>query len=158
MRHKRAPIRKILPDPKYQSEKIAKFINYVMRKGKKTLAQRIVYRAFDLIAQKTNLNPLEVFEQAIRNTSPDVEIKARRIGGANYQIPVPVDERRKFTLASRWLITAAREKKGKPMEEKLAEEIISASKNEGLAIKKKEELHKQAEANKAFAYLAKFIH
>jgi small subunit ribosomal protein S7 len=157
MRGKRAPKREILPDPKYKSEKIAKFINYVMRRGKKTVAQKIVYKAFDIISEKTKQNPLEVFEKAIKNASPDQEVKARRIGGANYQIPVPVDERRKFFLAARWIIEAAREKKGKPMAEKLAEEILLAAKNEGGAIKKKEDLHKAAEANRAFAYLAKFI-
>ncbi len=157
MRHKRAPKRKILPDPKYQSERIAKFINYIMRKGKKTLAQKIVYKALDIVFNKTKQNPLEIFEKAIKNASPNQEVKTRRIGGANYQIPVPVDEKRKFTLACRWIIEAAREKKGKPMEEKLAEEILATSENKGLAIQKKEELHKRAEANKAFAYLAKFI-
>ncbi len=157
MRGKRAPKRKILPDPKYQSEKIAKFINYVMRKGKKTLAQKIVYRAFEIINKKTNQDPLKIFEKAIENASPEMEVKARRIGGANYQIPVPVREDRKFTLACRWLIEAAREKKGKPMEEKLAEEILEAFNNRGSAIKKKEDLHKIAEANKAFAYFARFV-
>lgn len=157
MRGKRAPKRKILPDPKYQSERIAKFINYVMRRGKKNLARRIVYRCFEIISQKTKQDPLIIFEKAIQNASPLVEVKSRRIGGANYQIPVPVGEARRFTLASRWLIESAREKKGKKMEEKLAEEIINASENHGAAIEKKESLHRLAEANKAFAHFAKFI-
>ncbi|MCX7778996.1 MAG: 30S ribosomal protein S7 [Patescibacteria group bacterium] len=157
MRGKRAPLRKILPDPKYGSETIAKFINYVMRKGKKTLAQKIVYQSFEIVKEKTKEDPLEVFQRAIRNASPQVEVKSRRIGGANYQIPVPVNERRKFTLAARWLIEAAREKKGKSMIEKLAEEILAAAKNTGSAVEKKERLHKTAEANKAFAHLAKFV-
>lgn len=157
MRHKRAPKRKILPDPKYGSERIAKFINYIMRKGKKSLAQKIVYQSFEIINKKTNQDPLKVFEKAIGNASPSMEVKARRIGGANYQIPVPVKEERKFTLASRWLIEAAKEKKGKTMEEKLADEILETSENRGLAVKKKEDLHKLAEANKAFAYFARFI-
>jgi len=157
MRHKKASKRKILPDPKYGSEKIAKFINYVMRKGKKTLAERIVYRAFEIVGEKSGTDPLKIFEKAIENASPEIELKARRIGGANYQIPVPVEKERKFVLATRWLIEAAREKHGKAMEEKLAEEIIAASKNEGSAIKKRDDLHKQAEANKAFAYFARFI-
>jgi small subunit ribosomal protein S7 len=158
MRHKKVSKRKIDPDQKYQSGKIAKFINYVMSKGKKNLAEKIVYRALDILAEKTKASPLELFERAIKNASPDIQVKARRIGGANYQIPVPTDDARKFTLAAHWLIEAAREKKGKPMEEKLAEEILAASKNEGSAIARKESLHKLAEANKAFAYFARFIH
>jgi small subunit ribosomal protein S7 len=157
MRHKRAPKRKIAPDLKYKSEKIAKFINYVMRRGKKTLAQKIVYRSFDLIKEKTKKDPLKVFEQAVENAGPLVEVKPRRIGGANYQIPFPVNEARRFALACRWLIEAAKSKKGKPMAEKLAEEIILAAENQGAAVKKKEDTHKMAEANRAFAHLARFV-
>lgn len=158
MRHKKAPKRKILPDQKYNSEKIAKFINYVMKKGKKTLAEKIVYQSFNLVTEKTKTDALKIFEKAMKNASPDIVVKARRIGGANYQIPVPADEEKKFVLAAHWLIEAAREKKGKAMTEKLADEILAASKNEGSAIQKKEGLRKLAEANKAFAYFARFIH
>jgi len=147
---------KIDPDPKYGNTKIAKFINYVMREGKKTVAQRIVYGALDIIKEKTGKNPLEVFELAIKNVSPLVEVKGRRIGGASYQVPFPVSPSRQFTLASRWIIASARAKKGKPMEEKLADEIIMASENKGEAIKKKENVHKMAEANRAFAHFARF--
>lgn len=157
MRGKRSIKRKILPDPKYQSEKVAKFINYIMRKGKKSLAQKVVYRAFEIINQKTKQNSLAIFEKAIKNASPLIEVKSRRIGGANYQIPVPVSEKKKFALAARWLVEAAREKKGKPMEEFLAEEILAASENHGAAIDKRTTLHKMAEANKAFAHFARFI-
>lgn len=148
--------RKILPDPKYNSEKIAKFINYVMRRGKKTVAQKNVYQAFAKIEDKLKQDPLKIFEKAIQNASPMVEVRPRRIGGANYQIPFPVSEQRQFTLASRWLIEAARAKKGKPMSEKLAEELILASNNQGEAIKKRDDTHRMAEANRAFAHFARF--
>jgi small subunit ribosomal protein S7 len=157
MRHKRITKRKREPDFKYQNPQIGKFINYVMKCGKKSLAEKIVYGALDLVSQKTNAEPLITFEKALRNASPDIVVKARRIGGANYQIPVPAEEERKFVLATRWLIEAAREKKGRSMIEKLADEIMAAAKNEGSAIAKKEGLHKLAEANKAFAYFARFI-
>ncbi len=157
MRHKRAPKRKISPDPKYHSEKIAKFINYVMRRGKKTVVQKIVYQAFDLIKEKTNQDPLEVFKRAIENAGPLVEVKPRRIGGANYQIPFPVDEARRFTLACRWIIEAAKSKKGKSITEKIVEEIIAAANNQGTAVKKRDDAHRMAEANRAFAYFARFI-
>lgn len=155
MRRKRAPKRKVLPDPKYNSVRLAKFINNIMRDGKKSLAQRIVYDALEIVKQKTKKeNPLEVFDQAIDNASPLLEVKSRRVGGANYQVPYEVRGERREALAMRWIIEAARKKKGKPMTEKLANEIIDASKNEGDAIKKKETVHKMAEANKAFAHLA----
>jgi len=157
MRGKRALKRKILPDPKYKSEKIAKFINYVMRKGKKTLAQKIVYQAFDLIRERAKEDPLKIFERAINNAGPVVELKSRRIGGANYQIPFPVNDERHFTLACRWIIEAAKSRKGRPMVEKLAEEIILAADGQGAAIKKKEDVHRMAEANRAFAYFARFV-
>jgi small subunit ribosomal protein S7 len=127
-----------------------------MRKGKKTIAQKIVYQAFEIIKSRLNQNPLKIFEQAINNASPIVEVRPRRIGGANYQIPFPVPDHRRFTLASRWIIEAAKAKKGKPMAEKLAEELIAASQNQGEAIKKKEDTHRMAEANRAFAHLARF--
>ena len=148
--------RKIPVDVKYKSDKIAKFINYIMRRGKKTTAQKLVYEALDIIKEKTKKDPLKVFEQAIRNISPIVEIKPRRIGGANYQVPFSVPEVRQFTLASRWLIGAAKHKKGRPMAAKLAEELMLAVNNQGDAMKKKEDTHRMAEANRAFAHFARF--
>lgn len=156
MRGKRAPKRKILPDPKYRSTNIAKFINYVMKRGKKTVAQKIVYGAFDLLKEKTKQDPLDIFDQAIKNVSPMLEVKSRRIGGANYQIPVPVRGERRFFLASHWILDAALSKKGKPMTEKLANELLAAYNNQGDAIKKKQDVHRMAEANRAFAHFARF--
>lgn len=153
-RRKKQYKRKILPDLKYKSKTVAKFINQVMKKGKKSLAQRIVYSSFDLLEKKLKKNPLDIFSQAISNVTPLLEVKTRRIGGAHYQIPVEVRESRRITLAMRWILEAARKKKGKPMEEKLANELTAAFKNEGDAIKKKENIHKLAEANKAFAHFA----
>lgn len=154
MRGKRAEEREIKPDPKYNSVKLAKFINHVMRKGKKSKAQKIVYSALDIVAQKTKRDPLVVFEEALENVGPVLEVKPRRIGGATYQIPVEVRPKRRLSLAMRWIINAAREKKGRPMFQKLADEIIQASKGEGAAIKKKQDIHKMAEANRAFAHFA----
>ncbi len=151
---KQAPKRVILPDPKYQSEVIAKFINKVMERGKKTVARKIVYQAFDLIAKKTKQDPQDVFELALKNVSPQVEVKSRRVGGANYQVPVEVKGDRKQALAIRWLIEAANTKKGRPMHQKLGEELMLAAKNEGDAIKKKQDVHRMAEANRAFAHFA----
>lgn len=143
------------PDIVYNSEKLGKFINNVMWSGKKETARKIVYGAFDIIKEKTNNpNPLEVFDTAIKNASPAIEVRSRRIGGANYQVPVEVRTERKLALAMRWIIDAARSKKGQPMSEKLAEELILASKGEGSACKKREDTHKMAEANKAFAHFA----
>jgi len=154
MRGKNVPKRKILADAKYNNTALAKFINYVMQCGKKLVAQRIVYTAFEIIEAETKRKPLEVFEQAIKNVSPILEVKARRIGGANYQVPIEVRGERRFNLASRWILEASRHKKGKPMAEKLAAELIAASKKEGDAIKKREDVHRMAEANKAFAHFA----
>ncbi len=156
MRGKRAPKRQIAPDPKYNSVMVAKFINHVMRDGKKTLARRIVYKCFDILAEKTKQKPLEVFEKAVRNVAPVVEVKGRRIGGANYQVPVPVTGDRKYFLAYRWIIEAARNRKGKPMSEKLADEMLAALNNEGDAIKKKQDVQRMAEANRAFAHFANY--
>jgi small subunit ribosomal protein S7 len=125
-----------------------------MRRGKKSLARKIVYQAFEIIKEKTKEDPLEIFEQAIKNASPLLEVRSRRVGGATYQVPREVRPERKLSLAMRWLIEAAKSKKGKPMEEKLAQELILASKNEGGAVKKKENIHKIAEANRAFAHFA----
>jgi len=142
------------PDTVYNNVMVAKLINQVMRRGKKTIAKKIVYGAFDIIKEKTKKEPLEIFDQAIKNTSPLLEIKPKRVGGATYQVPREVRGDRMVTLAMRWLIEAAKSKKGKPMKEKLAEELILASNNEGAAVKKKENTHRMAEANRAFAHFA----
>jgi len=155
MRGKQALKRDIKPDPKYGNLTVAKFINYVMRKGKKTVAQKIVYGAFDQISEKTKTDPLDVFDRAFKNLQPSVEVKSKRVGGANYQIPTPVRGERRVALAFRWLIAAADSRKGKPMAMKLADEIVSAANNEGDAIKKKMDVHRMAEANRAFAHFAR---
>jgi small subunit ribosomal protein S7 len=142
-------------DVKYQSDKIAKFINYVMERGKKEVARKAVYQALDIIKEKEKVeNPLEVFDTALKNTAPQMEVRSRRVGGANYQVPREVREVRRNYLSMKWIIDAARSKKGAPMHMKLADEIILASKNEGDAVKKRENTHKMAEANKAFAHFA----
>lgn len=143
-----------LPDSVYQSEKVGKFINYAMLEGKKNTARSIVYGALDVVKEKTNTDPIEVFDLALKNTGPTMEVRSRRVGGANYQIPREVRPERKLALSMKWIIGAARGRKGMPMHEKLAEEIILASKNEGEAVKKRENTHKMAEANKAFAHFA----
>lgn len=154
MRGKPAPKRSILPDPRYKSTSMAKFINYVMERGKKSVAQNIVYGAFDIIKEKTGKEPMDVFDAAMKNITPSVEVRARRIGGANYQVPVEVNPDRRFTLASRWLIGAARARKGRPMAEKLAAEIMDAMNEQGDAYKKKMDVQRMAEANRAFAHFA----
>jgi len=154
MRGKQAPKRKIAPDPKFNSLAIAKLINYIMRDGKKSTAQAVVYGAFKIISDKTKADGLAIFDEALKNVAPHLEVKGRRIGGANYQIPIVVSGDRKQALAYRWIIDAARKRKGKPMAEKLAEELMLAAKNEGDAIKKKEDTHRMAEANRAFAHFA----
>lgn len=142
------------PDTKYNSVKVEKFINSLMWDGKKSTARKVVYDAFDIIKEKTKQEPLELFETAIRNVGPAMEIRSRRVGGANYQVPREVRPERKQALAYRWILLAARGAKGKPMAQKLATELISAANNEGSAIKKKDDTHKMAEANKAFAHFA----
>ena len=143
----------VKPDFVYNSQKLEKFINYVMWSGKKETARKIMYQAFDVIKEKTgNPNPLEIFDLAMKNAGPLTEVRSKRIGGANYQVPREVRPERRLALAMRWIRDAARTKKGAPMHIKLADELISASKNEGSAIKKKEDTHKMAEANKAFAH------
>ncbi|MCX6784891.1 MAG: 30S ribosomal protein S7 [Candidatus Komeilibacteria bacterium] len=154
MRGKSAPKRKIAPDPKFRNLAIAKLINKVMERGKKTVAQSLVYGCFEIIAAKTKQDPLEVFETALKNVSPALEVKSRRVGGANYQVPMPVSGDRKLTLAYRWVLEAARHKKGRPMRQKLAEELMAAAKGEGDAIKKRDDVHRMAEANRAFAHFA----
>jgi small subunit ribosomal protein S7 len=143
------------PDIVYNSQKLAKFINNIMVHGKKETARKAVYKAFEIIKEKTgNPNPLEIFDTAIKNAGPMVEVRSRRIGGANYQVPREVRPERRTALAMRWIILAARGKKGAPIHEKLAEELILASKNEGIAVKKRDDTHKMAESNKAFAHFA----
>lgn len=143
------------PDPQYGRIDLGRFINYVMHDGKKSVARNIVYSAFKKIKKETNQEPVEVFERAIANASPLLEVSSRRVGGANYQVPREVRQERKFILASRWIVQAARKKKGKPVADKLAQELIAASKNEGDAIKKKQDMHRMAEANRAFAHFAR---
>ena len=142
-------------DYMYDSQKVGKFINYIMHRGQKETARKIVYSAFDLIKEKTkNENVMEVFDTALKNTGPLTEVRSRRVGGANYQIPREVRPDRQSFLSMKWIIEAAREAKGAPMASRLADEIILASKNEGKAVKKREDTHKMAEANKAFAHFA----
>ena len=145
----------INPDRVYDDEQVARFINKVMIKGKKSIARKIVYKAFDLVKEQAKKEPLEVFRQAIENASPVLEVKPKRIGGATYQVPMEVRGERKFMLAARWILDGARGKKGKPMEEKLAQELVDCANNQGLAIKKKNDMHRMAEANKAFAHFAR---
>lgn len=155
MRRKVTNRNMVSADMHYNSEKLSKFINVVMWDGKKNTACEIVYGAFEIIKEKTgNPNPLEVFDLAIKNASPLIEVRSRRIGGANYQVPREVRKERQQALAIRWIIGAARGVKGKPMAQRLAEELILASKNEGSAVKKRTDTHKMAESNKAFAHFA----
>ncbi len=143
------------PDIKYSSERLAKFINCIMWDGKKEVARGIVYRALDIIKEKEKVtDPLEVFEAALRNTAPLMEVRSRRIGGANYQVPREVRPERRLALSIRWMVGAARGGKGRPIADRLADELIAASKGEGAAVKKKDDTHKMAESNKAFAHFA----
>ena len=151
-RRRVAEKRKILPDYKYNDEMITRFINKIMLKGKKTIAESIVYGSFDIIKEKTGKDPLETFRQALDNVKPVVETKSRRIGGANYQVPIEVRPGRQMALAMRWIIAFAKSRPGKTMREKLAAEFIDAANNRGSSIKKKEDTHKMAAANKAFAH------
>ncbi|HKZ85021.1 MAG TPA: 30S ribosomal protein S7 [Anaerolineae bacterium] len=151
-RRARAIRRQIDPDLRYNSAPVQVFINHLMRRGKTSIASRIMYDAFDMIEDRSKRAPLEVFEQALKNTMPSVEVKPRRVGGANYQVPVEVGSERRVTLAIRWLLQAARTRAGKSMSEKLAGEFMDAAQNQGAAIKKREETHKMAEANRAYAH------
>lgn len=151
-RRGRVPRREVPADPVYGSKVVTKLINQVMLKGKKSIAEKICYGAFEIIREKTGKNPLEVFEGALKNVMPVLEVKARRVGGANYQVPVEVRPERRQTLGIRWLTQYARERSGKRMQEKLAAEILDAAANTGGAVKKKEDTHRMAEANKAFAH------
>jgi len=151
-RKRKADIREVLPDPKFQDVVITKFINTLMIGGKKSVAEKIFYGALDVIQEKTNEEPLKVFKKALSNIKPAVEVKSRRIGGATYQIPVEVRPARRQSLALRWLRDYASERSGKTMMQKLADEIIDASQNRGGSVKKREDVHRMAEANKAFAH------
>ena len=153
-RRKKRTKKEIQPDSVYSNVLVSKLINHIMERGKKTIAQKIVYKAFDIIKEKTKKEPLAVFEKALENASPLLEIKPKRVGGATYQVPREVRGDRKITLAMRWIIGAAKSKKGKPMREKLAEELMAAARNEGAAIKKREDVHRMAEANRAFAHFS----
>jgi len=151
-RRRVAKKREILPDPKYQDVLVAKCINMIMRRGKKSLAERILYKAFEIIEKKTGEDPLPIFKRAIDNVKPVLEVKSRRVGGATYQIPVEVRPDRRITLSLRWIINSARERPERTMQERLANELLDAYRETGNAIKKKEDTHKMAEANKAFAH------
>jgi len=152
VRRRRAPKRDVKTDPKYNSEVVGNFITIVMRDGKKSTAQKIIYNAFGVIADKLKDDPLKIFFAALENARPRMAVKPRRIGGATYQVPLEVPKEKGTTIALRWMKDFAIKKKGKPMEFKLAEEIIAAYKREGSAVKKKEDTHKMADANKAFAH------
>ena len=152
MRRRRAEKRTVIPDPKYKNATVSRFINVIMKEGKKAVAERIVYRSFEIMAEKTGKPAIEVFQKAMDNTRPLLEIKPRRIGGATYQVPIEVRPERGVSIAMRWIRNFARTKKGKPMEIKLADELLDAYKGEGSAVKKREDTHKMAEANKAFAH------
>ena len=152
MRRRRPEIRTILPDTKYNDMAVAKFINYILNSGKKGVAEKIFYGAMDIIQAKTKTDGIKIFKKGIENTSPSVEVKSRRIGGATYQVPIEVPKKRAFYLASLWIINSSNNSTGKPMSEKLASELISAANGEGNAIKKKEDTHRMADANKAFAH------
>lgn len=152
MRRRRAIKREVLPDPKYNSTLVAKFINIIMMQGKKSKAEAIVYSCFDILAEKTNKKPLDVFEKAINNVKPLLEVKPRRVGGATYQVPIEVSQQKGIALAFRWIRDFARTRKGKSMKEKLASEMLDAYNGTGSAVKKKEDTHRMAEANKAFSH------
>ncbi len=155
MRRKLKTKKELAPDRVYNSAKLAKFINYIMERGKKNTARTIVYGALDVVKEKEKKdNPIEIFDNALKNAGPTMEVRSRRVGGANYQIPREVSANRRLALAMRWIIATAKAKKGQPMYKKLAEEFLLANKNEGEAVKKKENVHKMADANKAFAHFS----
>ena len=151
-RRRRAVVRVIPPDPLYNNVELAKFINNVMQRGKKTTAQRICYSAFEIIKEQSNREPLEEFQMALKNATPMVEVKPKRVGGATYQVPTELRPSRSEALAIRWLIRGARSRKGMPMRRGLAQELMEASRGEGTAVRRKEELHRMAEANRAFVH------
>ena len=151
-RRRRAEVRKILPDPKHGSIDVAKFINAVMQNGKKTVAQKIVYSALDQAETESGRAGFEIFEQAIRNATPAIEVRSRRVGGANYQVPTEIRPSRKVALAMRWIVTGARQRSGRGMSQKLSAELLDASRGQGAAVRRKEEVFRMAEANRAFAH------
>src|SRR6266545_7013462 len=151
-RRREIPKREILPDPLYNSQLVTKFVNVVMKDGKKTVAERILYDALEMIREKINDDPMKVFKKAIENVKPAVEVKSRRVGGSTYQVPIEVRPARKLALSMRWLIGSAQSRGEKTMKLRLANELLDAANNRGAAIKKKEDTHRMAEANKAFAH------
>ena len=151
-RRRRAEKRKITPDSKYHNIELSQFINKVMHNGKKTVSQRIVYKALEQASEEARRPGIEVFEMAIRNTMPMVEVKSRRVGGATYQVPTEVRPERRLALAMRWIIAAARARSGRPMSERLSAELLEASRGQGAAVKRREDLYRMAEANRAFAH------
>ena len=151
-RRRRVPKRKVLPDPVYHNEVVTKFINGLMRKGKRSIAEKIFYSAMDIIEDKTGNQGIEVFEKALENVKPVLEVRSRRVGGATYQVPVEIRSNRRQALAFRWIIGFSKDRAEKTMAERLANELVAASKNEGASIKKKDDTHRMAEANKAFAH------
>ena len=155
MRRRRPEKRSINPDPKFNDLEVSKFINYLLKKGKKGIAEKIFYTSLDIVEEKTKKDPVDIFKKALNNAAPHVEVKSRRIGGATYQVPIEVPSSRQFYLSSLWIIESARNKSGTNMANRIASEIIAASNNEGNAIKKKEDTHRMAEANKAFAHFGR---
>lgn len=152
-RRRQAEKRKLAPDPRFNSELVTKLVNMIMKRGKRSIAERIVYGAFDKVAEKTeNKDALEVFTKAVDNVRPKLEVRSRRVGGANYQVPVEVSPDRQITLALRWMIDYSAGRKGRPMTDSLAEEIVAASNGQGDAVKKRDDTHKMAQANRAFAH------
>lgn len=152
MRRKRSPKRDLLPDPRYNNKLVAKMINMIMVDGKKSIGEKIVYHSFDILKEKTQKNPIEIFQKSVENVRPLLEVKSRRVGGATYQVPVDVRPERGMTLAIRWIRDFARQKKGRSMELRLADELMDAYNKTGAAIKKREDTHKMAEANRAFSH------
>ena len=155
MRRRRPEKRSINPDPKFNDLQVSKFMNYLLVGGKKGIAEKILYDAFDIVKEKSSKDPVDVFKKALNYAAPHVEVKSKRIGGATYQVPIEVPNRRQFYLAAHWIIDSAKKKSGSPMSNRLAGELLSASNNEGNAIKKKEDTHRMAEANKAFAHFGR---
>ncbi len=151
-RRRRAERRRVIPDPKYHNMELAQFINKVMLNGKKTVAQKIVYKALDIASDEVRRPPQEVFDQAIRNTMPMVEVRSRRVGGATYQVPTEVRPERRLALSMRWIIQAARTRRGRPMAERLSIEFAEAARGQGSAVRRREDLYRMAEANRAFAH------
>lgn len=152
MRRNRADKRSVIPDPRYNSDVVAKFINNVMERGKKSLASRVVYNSFQILEERTKRPAMEVFEEALKNATPLVEVKPRRVGGATYQVPVEIASSRRMALAMRWLIENARKRSGRDMAARLAGELMDTARNEGSTVKKREDTHRMAEANQAFAH------